>query len=291
MFLGELILSEELFSVLQPVLVVSRWLGIFPVSYKRFGNFYKLRWSTWYAIYSYILSLSLTITTLVNLIIDLEKGEKRSIRMPNRKTRFVTCVDISIVIFIVMFGIATLPLKIKKIWKTMNFLNETDKILLLKNSDRFRKSSIYFIVLVFALTLIIFIYDVSSWLVVLRQQSKNPLEYLRAYFCFYCLYIVMLAKEMLYWHIIFFIKIKISTLNARLRELKKVGSYKERMKFKADPNGLERWAYLNKGVHKVNGISPDSVCTTGISLSLGDSFFIATELLQTEVYVVWFFHN
>nr|CAI5841989.1 unnamed protein product [Callosobruchus analis] len=107
MFLGELYLSEELFSVLQPILVVSRVLGIFPVSYKKHGNYYKLRWSTWYAVYSYALSLALSNNdNFRNLIIDLERDEEHSLRMTNRKTRFVTCIDISIVIFIVGFGIA-----------------------------------------------------------------------------------------------------------------------------------------------------------------------------------------
>nr|CAH7761034.1 unnamed protein product [Callosobruchus chinensis] len=269
MFLGELYLSEELFSVVQPVLLVSRVLGIFPVSYKKHGNYYKLCWSTWYAIYSYALSLALTMTTLVNLIIDLEKDEKHSIRMPNRKTKFVTCIDISVVIFIVVFGIATLPIKIKKIWRTMNCLNETDKILQLKNSKRFRRSSIHFLVFVFILTVIIFSYDISSWFVVLQQQSKSPVEYLRAYFCFYCLYVVMLAKELLYWHVIFFVKIKISTLNARLRELKKASSYNEHPKIVIDRSDLDRWS-LNKGIRKVNSVSSESVCTSGICLSLGE---------------------
>nr|CAH7761035.1 unnamed protein product [Callosobruchus chinensis] len=206
-------------------------------------------------------------TTLVNLIIDLEKDEKHSIRMPNRKTKFVTCIDISVVIFIVVFGIATLPIKIKKIWRTMNCLNETDKILQLKNSKRFRRSSIHFLVFVFILTVIIFSYDISSWFVVLQQQSKSPVEYLRAYFCFYCLYVVMLAKELLYWHVIFFVKIKISTLNARLRELKKASSYNEHPKIVIDRSDLDRWS-LNKGIRKVNSVSSESVCTSGICLSL-----------------------
>nr|CAI5841988.1 unnamed protein product [Callosobruchus analis] len=149
----------------------------------------------------------------------------------------------------------------------MKCLNETDKIVLLKNSKRFRRSSIQFLVFVCILTVTIFSYDIASWFVVLRQQSKSPVEYLRAYFCFYCLYVVMLAKELLYWHFIFFVKVKISTLNARLRELKKAASHNEHPKTVIDRNDLDGWS-LNRGNRKVNSISPKSVGTSGICLSL-----------------------
>jgi hypothetical protein len=52
---GEVLVTAELYQVLQPFIFVTRTFGFLPIICKKSGSDYKLRWSLFYTVYSYIL--------------------------------------------------------------------------------------------------------------------------------------------------------------------------------------------------------------------------------------------
>ncbi|CAG9815212.1 unnamed protein product [Phaedon cochleariae] len=220
MIVEDLQVSLETFSVMKPLLLTSRLFGLFPISYKRFGAYYRLKWSNIYAIYSYLLSLTLIIWTLTGMMRDMKEVAENSLRMTNTKTEFVTCCDISIVILIVCFGIITLPFKIRKFWKLMNCLNQADKMIPIKSPRKFTMASIYFLLIVISTFSILFSCDIVSWFRKLNEAGRNPFTYFREYLGFYFLYAIVIMKGVFFWHVVFLIKIKISLLNNNLLDIK-----------------------------------------------------------------------
>ncbi|KAG5865438.1 7TM chemoreceptor, partial [Gonioctena quinquepunctata] len=124
----DICVSSKNFAVIQPLLITSRIFGLFPISYSKVADQYVLKWSWIYGMYSYILTISLAIATLVGSIRDIKRDKVDSLRMTDEKTSFVACCDIIIVIVVVIFGIVSLPFKVKKFWKLMKQLNQNHRI-------------------------------------------------------------------------------------------------------------------------------------------------------------------
>ncbi|CAG9862418.1 unnamed protein product [Phyllotreta striolata] len=227
MIVEDLYVSTPTFEAIQPLLITSRLFGLFPISYKKNGTNYRLKWSLVYAVYSYSLCVGLALWTMIGMSLDLKNDPEHSLRMTDEKTRFVTGGDVSIVVIIVIFATATLHLKIKKFWKLMITLNQADSIIPLRNSKRYRDASILFIAVVVVTLSLILTFDISSWFVKLHARGLNPLDYLQYYFAFYLNYSIMIMMEVFYWHVIYLIKIRISLLNGDLRKVKEKINFKE----------------------------------------------------------------
>ncbi|XP_056633894.1 gustatory receptor for sugar taste 43a-like [Diorhabda sublineata] len=212
MIVDELVISVSVFEAMEPLIVTSRLFGLFPITYTNDGKTYRLNWSIAYGLYTYTLSLVLAVATVLGLISDIKKHPKDALRMTDEKTRFVTCGDISIVIIIVVFAAITVHSKIRKIWKLMIVLNKTDNIIPFKNSGRIRKTSIYFISTVVIATVFVFTYDI-----ILKSKGKDRLDYLKTYLSFYVSYFIVIMMAVFYWHVIFLIKTRITSLNDNLK--------------------------------------------------------------------------
>ncbi|KAJ8982206.1 hypothetical protein NQ317_013508, partial [Molorchus minor] len=210
---------------MQPIIVVSRLFGLFPVEYVKNGVQYKLKWSTGFAIYSYLLSLVLTVATLLGVANDLEEDEEHSIRMKTRKGRIVTCCDIIIVIVIVAFASLSLPFKLKKFWKLLKYLNSVDAIVPMRSCRVLRKSSIYVISSIFGTLAVVITFDMTSWAYTTRD-TDNTGTFFKNYTSFYLLYCILIMQEVFFWHAVFFIKVRIAQLNRTLAGMEGEGADK-----------------------------------------------------------------
>ncbi|CAH1115347.1 unnamed protein product [Psylliodes chrysocephalus] len=227
MIVEDLYISTPTFEVIQPLIITSRLFGLFPISYKKNGNNYCLKWSIVYGVYSYSLSVGLVLWTITGIALDMKREPQHSLRMTDEKTRFVTGGDFSIVVIIVIFGTLTLHLKVKKFWKLMITLNQADSIIPFKNSKRTRKASIIFLSTIVGAVSFLMTFDIATWFLKMSRRGMTPIYYLRYYFAFYVLYTIIIMKEAFYWHVIFLIKIRISLLNKDLKKMKEIANFKD----------------------------------------------------------------
>ncbi|KAJ8961615.1 hypothetical protein NQ314_005905, partial [Rhamnusium bicolor] len=91
-------ISQEHFEIMQPIIVVARLFGLLPIKFSKYGSQFRMNWSLGYGIYSCLLYIILITATLLGIIHDLQEDEQHSIRMKDKKSRYVTCCDISIII-------------------------------------------------------------------------------------------------------------------------------------------------------------------------------------------------
>ncbi|XP_028135351.2 gustatory receptor for sugar taste 43a-like [Diabrotica virgifera virgifera] len=63
-------------------------------------------------------------------------------------------------------------------------------------------------------------YDWFSWSKQLKCEDKDIGEYFKSYMSFYILYSMVIIKEVLYWHVIYLLKIKIYLLNLDLEKIR-----------------------------------------------------------------------
>ncbi|XP_074039676.1 gustatory receptor for sugar taste 43a isoform X2 [Leptinotarsa decemlineata] len=221
MIVEDLVVSQEIFLLLEPLIRTSRIFGIFPVVLKRNGNRLILHCSYLFGIYSYILSITLAITTVTGIVKDIEKDPSESLKMKDKKTRFVACCDITIVTLVVIYGVVSLPLRMKKFWSLIICLNQANEIIPLENLVKLLKSSRYILGMVLTVALGILGGDLILWLIHSQKIGINPVVYIEYYLPFYLNYMVVIMHGLFYWHLIFFIKIRISLLNKSLIAMKK----------------------------------------------------------------------
>ncbi|KAJ8956345.1 hypothetical protein NQ318_015083 [Aromia moschata] len=214
MFVPDLTISQEHFELLQPILLISRLFGLLPIRYRKHGTQYKLQWSSAYGAYSYLLSIILTVVTLIGVVNDLQKDETHSIRMKEKKGRYVTCCDIIIVIVIVVFSAASLPLQAEKSLEVA----AVDAIIPLKDSERYRKRSVYFLAVIFLIFLVVLSFDMNVW-AHSTSKTHNTAHFFQNYGSFYLLYCILVTQELFFWHVVFFVKIRISMLNRTLANM------------------------------------------------------------------------
>nr|UTN00877.1 gustatory receptor [Semanotus bifasciatus] len=218
MFIDSISISQENFEIMQPIMIVSRLFGLFPIKYSKHGAQYRLRWSLGYGIYSYLLCIILTTLTLLGVANDLNEDEMRSIRMKDKKNKYVTCCDMSIVMAIVVFSTVALPFKLKQFWKMLQHLNVLDTIIPIKGQNRFRRASVYFMASLFLLFFLILAFDNGVWAYG-TLKNHTTTDFFKNYISFYLLYCILVMQEVFFWHIVFFIKIRISLLNKTLRSM------------------------------------------------------------------------
>ncbi|XP_018574194.1 gustatory receptor for sugar taste 43a-like [Anoplophora glabripennis] len=236
MDLQDINISQENFELLQPIILVARFLGILPVRYDKHGGHFKLKMSLVYSIYSYVLTIFLTVATVLGIVNDLEKDTNHSVRMVDQKARYVTSCDISIVIIIVFFSAVTIPQKMRKLWKLLHYLNQTDSIIPLTKQSQFRQSSLFFMATTFVVAVLLFTFDIVVWTNSTTKRMKDATSFFRNYTTFYVLYLIVVIHEIFYWHLVLFIKIRISALN---RYLHSIGKEDRRKKIPVQTGGRQ----------------------------------------------------
>lgn len=69
----------------------------------------------------------------------------------------------------------------------------------------------------FVVTMLIFTFDIVVWTNTTAKKIKDSTCFFKNYFTFYVLYLIIVTQGVLFWHLIFFVKIRISTLNKSLQ--------------------------------------------------------------------------
>nr|UTN00893.1 gustatory receptor [Semanotus bifasciatus] len=202
-------ITSENFEIIQPLLTTARIFGLCPVYYAKTGSSYVLQWSILYAGYSYLIIISASCLAIFGFLNDINMDEA-SHRMKDRKSKIVAACDISIVIIIAIFCIAGTPCRMRVFWKLLCCCNRIDCAIPLTNPSRYRVNSAIFIGIVLILFTSVEIFDIIVW----SDTSKHGrLGYLADYCGFYFLYYIIVVQELFFWHLIFFLEIRISLLN------------------------------------------------------------------------------
>ncbi|XP_060533804.1 gustatory receptor for sugar taste 43a-like isoform X2 [Cylas formicarius] len=207
-YLEDLTLSEESYRILEPLVVTSRLLGLCPVTFKKIGTIYKLKWSAAFLIYSYASVVALASLTMVGLISD-SRQEADAVRMKDRKTTYITACDFSTVIFIDLFSVVSIPYRMKNFWHMVGIWSDIDALAPLNGYSTSRRCSIIFLMVAMAATTLLFCYDMFSYAV----EASCRTCFLTNFTAYYLLYFMIFFQGVFIWHLLYFINIRIVSLN------------------------------------------------------------------------------
>nr|WJJ63343.1 gustatory receptor 3 [Pachyrhinus yasumatsui] len=210
----KIMLSEANYKIIQPVVCTSRIFAVCPIIFTKVGSYYQLKYSPYLVLYSYLFVVVFGIGTILGVKTDIGQGEN-SIRMKNMKNRFISVCDISIVFMIALYSIIFTPYKMKTFVKMLDIWGQVDNLISLSNHSKYRKSSILFLSVAISVTTLLFLFDIFIYCYQWRV-SNDPTFYIQVYISYYMMYFILVFQEIFFFHSVFFIHIRLLSLNENL---------------------------------------------------------------------------
>ncbi|XP_050302235.1 gustatory receptor for sugar taste 43a-like isoform X2 [Anthonomus grandis grandis] len=220
-----MMLTEAHFKILQPVIFICRIFGLCPVTFKKVGNYYQIRYNSIMVLYSYAVLIVFGTATILGVRRDIDAGAN-AVRMKNSRTRYITISDMAMVFIIAFCGVVTIPYRMKRFVRMVDIWSIVDKMLPVTEYRKYQKVSIILIIGGVAATTALFLFDMFIYCMQWRI-SNNPTFYVQNYIGYYMLYFMMIFQEIFFWHLVFFIHLRIRSLNEQL--------FIERNKMKNNP--------------------------------------------------------
>nr|WKF45132.1 gustatory receptor 24 [Podabrus annulatus] len=213
----EVLISEAIRTSSSPSIYVGRFFGIFPFVIQKNGPHIFLKWSLKFAIYSLIVGFILVTFTIKGMVDDLNAGSTKSIRMKHETAKYVTIVDISIVILIVFVGIFGLYLRVPGLFSFIDCINEIDSMLVISDAKKARKTSLYRLCVVLITIGFILITDLTVWWTIADNSIETTEFLISNYIPFYLCYYVVFMLEFQYWHLVYSVKRRLKLMNDCLK--------------------------------------------------------------------------
>ncbi|VEN40865.1 unnamed protein product [Callosobruchus maculatus] len=215
LFSQQLKMSRETFKMVQPIIVVSRLFGLFPISFKDCGYFFVLQWSHFYAIYSIIAP---GVFAAITLSVVFKHEDQRDANESDNKRVFLTAFDTFCVTMIVVFCVVSNPFKIASIWKMCSLISEVEKVIHIKNNKTYIRKSIISIIGMVVGFLLFYSFDIITWHVSLKKIDTFK-SFFESFFCFYVLKFIMLGEILLFCHTVYFLQIRLLALREHFMDV------------------------------------------------------------------------
>ncbi|EFA13587.1 gustatory receptor for sugar taste 43a [Tribolium castaneum] len=204
-------ISKELFHVLSPVLYLSRFFCLQPLKWTKTsaGN-YIITKSRFYTIYTLAASCLLVITSITGLSQVYQLDVIYLVRLGDTTRRFVTYSDIVVVLLPCVIGPVFALFKTNQ---TINYLSHLKQFDSLQNQPT-KSTKIFQIT---ALTTFCTAFTLSMDLFLWLKLSHNYIFLL----ClpYYISYWSTVVIELLFWHFVHLIQIRISVINKKLAKM------------------------------------------------------------------------
>ncbi|KAJ3618366.1 hypothetical protein MTP99_006368 [Tenebrio molitor] len=207
---GEVLVTAELYQVLQPFIFVTRTFGFLPIICKKSGSDYKLRWSLFYTVYSYILGSFMMMVSMNGLHEDLHSAD--SVRMGNSTVKYVTLIDLGEIIVTVYIGILVTPFKLKHLWRILECFHKIDAVVPQKSVKKERRRTIVSILIAISCVLFVLTYELYLWGEI-SDKSGLLWVFMKRYFILFSTYFMVFIQEMPYWNFASLIRKRIEGLN------------------------------------------------------------------------------
>ncbi|XP_045468281.1 gustatory receptor for sugar taste 43a-like isoform X3 [Harmonia axyridis] len=175
----KVVISEQMFHYVQPIVVISRVVGLSPVKYQKIGQHYILSISYLYVAYSYLFGIILAVSAITGLVRDLKATPEYSLRIKDTKGSYVVHLR----------------------------LPASDK----KNQ---RRSSFVISLVSYFIFISVLTYDFIGW--VIQTRGKPSSINLWHNIPVYILYVVSWTQEICYWHMTYFVKLCVMAFNEDL---------------------------------------------------------------------------
>nr|CAH7714827.1 unnamed protein product [Callosobruchus chinensis] len=208
LFSQQLKMSRDTFKMVQPIIVVSRLLGLFPISFKDCGCFFVLQWSHFYAIYSVI---GPGIFAAITMSVVVKHEDQRDAHESDNKRVFLTAFDTFCVTMIVLFCVVSNPFKMISIWKMCSLISEVEKVIHIRNNKTYIRKSILSIIGMLVGFVLFYSFDIVTWHVSLKRIESFK-SFFESFFCFYVLKFIMLGEILLFCHTVYFLQIRLIAL-------------------------------------------------------------------------------
>ncbi|XP_044763460.1 uncharacterized protein LOC123320260 [Coccinella septempunctata] len=211
---SKVIISQQMFLYIQPILTISRFLGLSPVRYQKNGQNYIISLSYLYVAYSYLFGLVLAGSAVLGLVGDLKANPEHSLRVKDHKGAYVVSCDLGLMIIIVILGIFISPFKIDKFFLILASLNQIHLKLPTSIKEGPRKTSFIISFVSYFVFFGVLTYDFIGWCI--QTNGKPSSKRLWNNIPVYILYVVSWTQEIYFWHMTYFVKRCVQALNTGL---------------------------------------------------------------------------
>ncbi|RZC39647.1 7tm 7 domain containing protein [Asbolus verrucosus] len=211
-----IVISEDMFKLLSPMWRLGRLFGLLPLQWKKSGSTYVIRKSRILMAYSNVVAVFFVFASVFGWMRLYELDVVYMIKLGNNTKRYVTFSDVGVVLCPSFMGVLVTSLKIDRYVDYIDCLNKVDS-LLQKHPPKYSKY-LYVIATTMAFTTFIFVYDLVLWIKI-SDHLLNVGFLLLYYVPYYVCYYFSIVMELMYWHLVYSIRVRIVLLNESLVEI------------------------------------------------------------------------
>ncbi|XP_066261789.1 gustatory and pheromone receptor 39a-like [Euwallacea similis] len=200
-----IILNEDHYTMVRPILYAMTLFGLCPLRYKTMNSYYEIKYCKFLIIYSYAFFLITSAGTIWGLRRDALAGND-SPRMTDLRKRYITICDIGTILLISLLGVLTTPCRTRQLRKILEIFSSIDQKYPVTKCDKHARSSI---ILIFT--------SLAGFLgLVCVETYLHSLRYLQNYICYFVLYTNLICQTMFFWHLVFFVQIRLMRFKEEL---------------------------------------------------------------------------
>ncbi|KAJ3650966.1 hypothetical protein Zmor_017038 [Zophobas morio] len=209
-------ITQEMFEPFAPIFYLSRFMCLHPLKWKKSNYNYCVTKSWIYVAYGCLVNIFIVSTGIYGLYRAYELNVIYSMKVTSYAGLYVKITDITVVMSTFTIGVLCTSYKVNKYLNYFHYLTKVDH-LLQKRPENTRHYTIVTTGTVLAF-LTIFIYDLVIGLQ-MGSKTEGVFASLAYLFPFYVAYFSLFVVELVYWHLVHSITVRLAVLNKRLSEI------------------------------------------------------------------------
>ncbi|XP_063926719.1 gustatory receptor for sugar taste 43a-like [Zophobas morio] len=208
--------SEEMFKPFFPIHNLSRAICLLPLKWKKSDFSHCIAKSWIYIAYSYFTGILIVTTGIFGLFRAYQLNVIYSVKSGSSTGFWVKIIDVTVVMSNFTVGVLATSYKINTYLNYFRHLTKVDYLL----QKKLPRSFYYFAVTAATVLIVltIFIFDLVIGLEI-GSKSQNVFTLFAYFFPFYVAYFSIFVIELVYWQLVYSIKVRLVVLNENLREI------------------------------------------------------------------------
>ncbi|KAJ3650965.1 hypothetical protein Zmor_017037 [Zophobas morio] len=208
--------SREIFDTLAPILYLSRIMCLQPLKWKKSDFSCTLSKSKTFIVWSCVTHAFIVLCAVFGLFQAYHVDVIYSIKLKNSAGKYVCFSDVTVVLSTFSIGVLSTSFKVHNCLNYFHHLSRFDNFVQ-KPPSSTRKCLLVTVTSV-VIVLSIFTFDLAVWLQI-GSQSENVALIFIYFFPYYIAYFSLFVIDLLYWQLVYSIKIRLVILNEKLKEI------------------------------------------------------------------------
>ncbi|XP_063926334.1 gustatory receptor for sugar taste 43a-like [Zophobas morio] len=214
-------ISTEMFDTMSPILYLSRMMCLQPLKWKKSDFTCAVIKSRFYIACSCVVCTVIVLYGIYGLYMAYQTDVVYTMRLKTSAGRYVSYTDVAVVLGTFSIGVIITSSTTDDYLSYFYHLSKVDQ-LLQKRLPRGYNYTITTAATLFA-GFAIFVFDLATWLH-LASKNESPYFLLICLVPYYVAYFSLFVIELLYWQLVYSIKIRLFMMNSKLRQIQNGGN-------------------------------------------------------------------